>query len=94
MGTIASTDGGRSAVVAALAAFNAASDGRGPWIPAADLARIVGAETPHDPHFEADVQALFDAGTIRLMSGSGASGASFFEAMLIPPETPPEPPAD
>jgi hypothetical protein len=94
MGTIASTDRGRAAVIAALAAFKTESEGHRPWMPAADLARIVGADTPHDPDFEADVQALFDAGTIRLMSGGNAGGGSFFKAMLVPPETPPEPPAD
>jgi hypothetical protein len=89
METIASTDRGRGAVIAALAAFRTESAGHRPWMPAADLARTVGADTPHDPQFEADVQALFEAGTIRLMSGGNAGGGSFFEAMLVPPGVPP-----
>ena len=53
-------------------------------MPAGELARVVGATDEHDPEFEVDVQALYAAGTIRLMSGGNASGGSFFKAMLVP----------
>lgn len=82
----ASTSQGRDAVVAALAAFTAGSDGHKPWMPAADLARTVGAGSARDPQFEAEVQALFEAGTIRLMSGGDAGGGNFYKAMLVPAE--------
>ena len=42
------------------------------------------SEQIHDPQFEADVEALYAAGTIRLMSGDKAGGGSFYEAMLVP----------
>jgi hypothetical protein len=88
--SVRSTKDGRDAVVTALAAFLAESEGRKPWALAADLAGRAGAKGAEDPQFQADVQALFDAGTIRLMSGGIAGGASFFRAMLVPaePETP------
>src|SRR5689334_3640534 len=72
--THASTTQGQAAIVAALAAHTAESDGHAPWLAAADLARRTGTTGAHDPQFEADVQALFDAGTIRLMSGGDAGG--------------------
>ena len=78
-------DNGRGQIVEALQEFNEASQGLSPWMAAASLARRVGATSPHDPQFEADVQALFDAGTIRLMSGGNARGSSFYSAMLVPP---------
>ncbi len=89
-----STDRGRAAVVAALAAFSARSDGHRPWMPAAALAQVVGADAADDPQLQADVQALHNAGTVRLMSFGGAGSASFLEAMLTPPPTPSGSPAD
>jgi hypothetical protein len=83
--THASTTQGQAAIVAALAAHTAESDGHAPWLAAADLARRTGTTGAHDPQFEADVQALFDAGTIRLMSGGDAGGGRFYKAMLVPP---------
>ena len=85
MDTHSSTSSGQGAVIAALAAFTAKSDGHKPWMQAADLAQSAGAASAQDPQFEADVQALFDAGTIRLMSGGNASGHNFYKAMLVPP---------
>jgi DNA-binding response OmpR family regulator len=79
------TSRGQAAVVEALGAFAAQAGRHSPWMPAADLARSVGAPGAHDPQFEADVQALYAAGVIRLMAGGAASGGSFFEAMLVPP---------
>jgi hypothetical protein len=43
-----------------------------------------GAPDEHDPQLQADIQALYDAGTIRLMAGGDASGGSFDEAMPAP----------
>jgi hypothetical protein len=79
-----STKVGREAVLKALEAFLAESAERKPWMGAADLASLAGASGTDDPQFQADVQALFDAGTIRLMSGGNASGATFYKAMLVP----------
>ena len=53
---------------------------------AGDLARAVGLADERDPRFQADVQALYAAGAIRLMAGGNASGRSFYEAMLVPPD--------
>jgi hypothetical protein len=86
-----STPRGRDAVVAALSAHLHGPDGHHPWVPAATLANIAGASSPDDPHFAADVLALAAAGAIRLMS---FGGAGFLEAMLMPAEPLPEPPAD
>jgi hypothetical protein len=77
--------GGQRAIVAALAAFAVRPGGSSPWMGAADLAREVGADGEHDPAFEADVQALYARGDIRLMAGGVASGSTFYKAMLIPP---------
>jgi hypothetical protein len=79
-----SSQPGRVAVIAALEAFTAESAGRRPWMAAEDLALRSGASTG-DAQFAADVQALFEAGIIRLMSGGNASGRSFYKAMLVPP---------
>jgi DNA-binding response OmpR family regulator len=84
-GTPAGTSRGQAAVVEALRAFAAHAGRHTPWMPAAELARRVGAAGVHDPQFEADVQALYAAGTIRLISGGDAGGRSFYEAMLVPP---------
>jgi len=89
-----STDRGREAVVAALAAFAAQSDGHRSWMPAAVLAQVVGADAADDPQLQADVQALYAAGTVRLMAFGGAGSTSFMEAMLVPPTTNPESPVD
>lgn len=86
MDTLSSTKSGRDAVVNALTVFLAESEGHKPWALAADLAGRAGAKGAEDPQFQADVQALYDAGTIRLMSGGTAGGASFFRAMLVPAE--------
>lgn len=76
---------GPEAIVAALVEFNAQCRGLVPWMSAADLAQRVGATGSHDAQFEANVQLLFDAGTIRLMAGGTAAGNNFYKAMLIPP---------
>jgi CheY-like chemotaxis protein len=76
---------GEDAIVAALRAFAAQVDRRTPWMRAADLALAVGAAGVHDAQFEADVQALYAADVIRLMSDASAGGGNFYEAMLIPP---------
>lgn len=84
---INSTEDGREAVLKALQIFlreSAERKTRTPWMGAADLASQASATGTDDPYFQADVQALFDAGTIRLMSDSNASGATFDEAMLVP----------
>ena len=87
--------GGPAAIVEALRAFAAQSARHTPWMTAADLAQRVGAAGVHDPQFEADVQALYAAGTVRLMSGGSAGGGSFFEVMLVPPAPPaPQPGLD
>jgi hypothetical protein len=83
----ASSRPGREAVIAALEAFTAESLGRNPWMAAADLAQRAGTSAG-SAQFQADVQTLFDAGTIRLMSGGNASGASFYKAMLVPAQDP------
>ena len=83
----ASSAAGRQAVVAALEAFTAESVGHRPWMAAGDLARRTGTSAG-DAQFAADVQALFEAGTIRLMSGGNASGGSFYKAMLVPAQRP------
>jgi CheY-like chemotaxis protein len=75
---------GADAIVAALRAFAAQGDRHTPWMRATDLARATGAAGAHDPQFEADVQALYAADVIRLMSGGPAGGGNFFEAMLVP----------
>ena len=80
---------GRQAIVEALAEYAARSRGLQPWMAAAALAGRVGATSAHDPQFESDVQALFDADTIRLMSGGNAGGANFYNAMLIPEDDAP-----
>lgn len=82
----------RQDIVEALQEFNAQSRGLAPWMAATSLALRVGATSVHDPHFEADIQTLFDAGTIRLMSGGNAGGSSFYSAMLVPPAEPASPP--
>ena len=91
-GQAMSSAAGRQAVLAALEAFSAESVGRKPWMEAEDLARHAGAAAG-DAQFTADVQALFEAGTIRLMSGGNAGGGSFYKAMLVPPldALPPDP---
>ena len=91
MGTIgatAGTAGGQEAIVEALRAFGAQGSRHTPWMPAGDLARAVGLDDAQDSHFQADVQALYEAGVIRLMSGGNAGGGSFYEAMLVPPVPP------
>ena len=75
---------GAAAIIAALGANATQGARHTPWMRAADLARAVGAAGVHDPQFEADVQSLYDADVIRLMSGGAASGGSFYEAMLAP----------
>jgi hypothetical protein len=79
---------GRPDIIEALQEFSAQSRGLAPWMAATSLALRVGATSVHDPLFEADVQTLFDAGTIRLMSGGNAGGSSFYSAMLVPPDDP------
>ncbi|MBI3970382.1 MAG: hypothetical protein HY332_03755 [Chloroflexi bacterium] len=81
----AATSCGQAAIVEALRAFGAQSKRHTPWMKAGDLARAVGVADAQDPQFQADVEALYDAGTIRLMSGGSAGGGSFYEAMLVPP---------
>ena len=82
----------RGDIVEALREFSGASAGLNPWMGAAALALRVGATSAHDPQFEADVDALFEAGTIRLMSGGNPRGSSFYSAMLVPPDdVPPRP---
>lgn len=76
--------GAQAAVLAALTVHADLSRGISPWMPAADLAASVGAPDAHDADFEVAVQALFDAGAIRLMSGGNASGKSFYKAMIVP----------
>ena len=71
-------------IIAALGANATQGARHTPWMRAADLARAVGAAGVHDPQFEADVQSLYTADVIRLMSGGAASGGSFYEAMLAP----------
>ena len=78
-------------IVEALEVFNTASGGLSPWMAAAALARRVGATSPHDPQFEAAVQALCESGAIRLMSGGNARGSSFYSAMLVPLDAPSRP---
>ena len=78
----------RQDIVEALQEFNTQSGGLAPWMAATSLALRVGATSVHDPRFEADIQTLFDAGTIRLMSGGNAGGSSFYSAMLVPPDEP------
>jgi hypothetical protein len=63
-------------------------------MPAATLAQVVGADSRGDPQFVADVQALYDAGTIRLMSFGGTGATDFLEAMLVPPQPPSDAPVD
>jgi hypothetical protein len=77
---------GQDAIVYVLRAFGARSERNTPWMSAADLAHAAGMADEHVPEFEANVQALYDAGVIRLMSGGNASGKSFYEVMLVPPE--------
>ena len=84
-------DRGREQIVEALEEFNEGSNGLSPWMGAAALAHRVGATSSHDPQFEADVQALYEAGTVRLMSGGNARGSSFYSAMLVPPDLAPRP---
>ena len=76
---------GQAAVLAALAFHAGRSNGLFPWMPAADLAAFVGAAGEHDPAFEAVIDSLFEAGSIRLMAGGSASGKNFYKAMLVPP---------
>ena len=76
--------GAQAAVLAALTLHSNLSGGIAPWMSAADLAASVGAPDTHDAAFEGAVQALFDAGAIRLMSGGNAGGKSFYKAMLVP----------
>ena len=79
------TSRGQAAIVEALRVFAASGPRHTPWLPAGALARAAGLADEHDPRFQADVQALYDAGVIRLMAGGNASGRSFYEAMLVPP---------
>jgi hypothetical protein len=90
MNTAAAYRHGQAAIVEALRAFGAQGERHTPWMKARDLARSVGAADETDPQFQANVQALYEAGSIRLMSGSKASGGSFFEAMLVPAAEPAE----
>ncbi len=76
---------GQAAIAEALRAFGAQEARHTPWMKAGDLAHAVDAPDATDPQFQSDVQALYTAGVIRLMSGGTAGGASFFEAMLVPP---------
>lgn len=76
--------GGRAAIVDALRRHAAQSVRHTPWMTAADLAQGVGAAGVHDLEFAADVQALYEAGIVRLMSGGNAGGSTFYEAMLVP----------
>jgi CheY-like chemotaxis protein len=78
------TSPGAHAIIAALGANATQGARHTPWMRAADLARAVGAAGVHDPQFEADVQSLYTADVIRLMSGGAASGENFYEAMLAP----------
>ncbi|HEX2185072.1 MAG TPA: hypothetical protein VHN78_06160 [Chloroflexota bacterium] len=85
MGTSSgATSRGQAAIVEALRVFAASGTRHTPWMPAGALARAVGLADEHDPRFQADVQALYEAGVVRLMSGGGASGRNFYEAMLVP----------
>jgi hypothetical protein len=63
---------GQAAIVEALGAFGAQGERHTPWMKARDLARSVGAADETDPQFQANVQALYEAGSIRLMSGRQA----------------------
>jgi DNA-binding response OmpR family regulator len=74
---------GRVAIVNALRRHAAQSERHTPWMTATDLAQGVGAGV-HDREFAADVQALYEAGIVRLMSGGNAGGGTFYEAMLVP----------
>lgn len=74
----------QAAVLAALSVHSNMSGGVSPWMSADNLAASVGAPDTHDVDFEGAVQALFDAGAIRLMSGGNASGKSFYRAMIVP----------
>jgi hypothetical protein len=75
----------QAAVLAALTLHANLSQGLSPWMSAASLAASVGAPDVQDATFQGAVQALFDAGAIRLMSGGNAGGASFYKAMVVPP---------
>lgn len=79
------TPGSQGAVLAALAHYANRTNGLCPWMPAGDLAEVVGAADVHDPAFEAVVDSLFEVGSIRLMAGGSASGKNFYKAMLVPP---------
>ena len=86
MGATGAMSRGQAAIVEALQALGAQGSRHTPWMRAGDLARAVGVADAQDPHFQADVQALYEAGVIRLMSGGNASGQSFYEVMLVPPD--------
>jgi hypothetical protein len=73
---------GQAAIVAALGGRAAQAAELTAWMTAIELAQIAGVAGVHDPQFEADVQALYEAGTV-LLTSSGASASSHFnEAML------------
>jgi len=84
--TASATEQGQAAIVETLRALAARGGQHTPWMKAAALAQALGLDDEHEPHFQADMQALYDAGLIRLMSGGKAGGRDFYEAMLIPPE--------
>ena len=75
---------GRAAVVAALGAWAAQPGRRTSWMAVADLAQGVGASGPHDHQYEADIQALYEAGSVLLTSSGPAASRHFAEAMLAP----------
>jgi hypothetical protein len=80
---VVATARGQAAIVAALGAWAGAPGQRTGWMTVADLARCVGASDTHDPQFEADVQALYDAGTIALTASGPTASRHFAEAMLV-----------
>lgn len=84
---------GTTAIVETLATWAARPGNRTGWMLAADLAAAAGVSGVHDPQFEADVQALYDAGTIQLTTAGPSASQHFAEAMLVPPAAPPAPPA-
>jgi hypothetical protein len=75
---------GQAAIVEALRVFVTTGTRHTPWMPAGALARAVGLADEHDARFQADVQALYEAGVVRLMAGGNAGGRNFYEAMLVP----------
>lgn len=79
------TSSGQAAVLAALEIYGASPGKGSPWIPAADLARFVGAPAADDPQFEAVVRSLYAAGAIRVIAGETTGGETGFKAMLVRP---------